>query len=206
MASKKSEKAERPKNKPTRGILDFIDILAGRLSSRTDSDGERIRSWGVTYNFWMTIPAVFLIFCFGISVVITASSTRAHVPRKLVKEYRKCITKLIDAKKFELIKDCKAPTAQTGKSLSTKLLEFGMWPWIAVLYLATLGFTGMVMRNKDDTTALTAIADSMSVYVTKEKSVPKDVWDAFKAQLTKVTGSKTPPPEPDKPDGPGVVK
>lgn len=176
------------KKAPTLGVLDYLDIMLGRLSSRTSTDGARIRSWGVTFCILMNIPAFVLVLAFSASIIISAMSTRNHVPRKMVSAYMACVAKVKDVKQ---IKKCPQVKASSGARLTDKAFSFGSWPWVCVMFLSGLGFIAMIIRNKDDIHGLSEIAQTLSVFVTKELPIPQGVWGAFAAQAQKVTGIST---------------
>lgn len=65
---------------PKRGILDFLDMMVGRLSdSDTSNPGKRKRSWGATTMFFCMIPAFLLVFAVAFQVVYSSVRTPAIV-------------------------------------------------------------------------------------------------------------------------------
>tara|TARA_Y100001938_G_C8014506_1_gene391847 strand:+ start:419 stop:943 length:525 start_codon:yes stop_codon:yes gene_type:complete len=63
------------KEKPTRGLLDYIDITIGRVSDSDSSNpGKRKRSWGATVMFFCMIPSFTLVLAVAFNVFISSLS------------------------------------------------------------------------------------------------------------------------------------
>lgn len=74
--------------KPTRGLLDYIDITIGRVSdSDSTQPGKRKRSWGATVMLLCAIPAFVLVLAVAFATVYSSIRTptvAVSTPKKSV--------------------------------------------------------------------------------------------------------------------------
>lgn len=206
------ERDECPERK--NGLFDWLDVKLGRFSDSDTMTGNRRRSFGVTLLFWFSMPMIGLITYTGISLLIIAFASKTKVPESLAETYKICLQvsdKITDKDaKLKAMLTCKPP-ASVVSSIQPKLLDIGAYPWAGAGLLVIIGALIMIMRRKQDYERFQMMAEKLSVFVTNGKTVPPDIWNAFKASAIKAVGSDAdgvippPPPEVASPPSPPVA-
>lgn len=174
------------KERATWGLLDYIDIVVGRLSkSDTTGEGKRKRSWSATVLFWCLLPSIILLFSVCFRVVY--STVRAPTVSVEARSSN-------NTKKRGTAKGQKQPVLVKKLLGGIQLPESGYLGWPEVLlavFLALLGFTFSVMSNEHDMKRVERLGSLVAAVKHGDKTSPETISfleKSLKEVTSKVTG------------------